>query len=181
MSAGPCQLDPDQMQATLRRLAGEVSGALAAEESLVLLGIRSRGLPLAERLGGLLQANLKRTVPVGALDITLYRDDLTEKAGAPIVRPTEIPFPLKDRTVVLVDDVLYTGRTIRSAMDALLDFGRPNRVLLAVLVDRGGRELPIQADFVGTRLAVAWDQRISVKVKELDGEDGVFLESRSKP
>ena len=176
---GPCQLDPNQMEATLRRLAGEVSAALGAEESLVLLGIRSRGLPLAERLGTYLQELQQRQVPVGALDITLYRDDLTEKAGAPIVRPTEIPFPLKDRTILLVDDVLYTGRTIRSAMDALLDFGRPRRVLLAVLVDRGGRELPIQSDFTGMKSEVAWNQRISVHVKELDGEDGVYIESRN--
>jgi pyrimidine operon attenuation protein/uracil phosphoribosyltransferase len=94
------------------------------------------------------------------------------------VRPTEIPFTLKDRAVVLVDDVLYTGRTIRAALDALLDHGRPKRVLLAVLVDRGGRELPIQADIVGTTLKVAWGQRVSVKVKELDGEDGVFVEAK---
>lgn len=176
---GTCQMNPAQMEATLQHLASGIVEALAADESLVLLGIRSRGLPLAERLGGMLQHSLERNVPVGALDITLYRDDLTEKAGAPIVRPTEIPFPLKDRTVLLVDDVLYTGRTIRSAMDALLDFGRPKRVLLAVLVDRGGRELPIQADFIGAKLDISWNQRISVHVKELDGEDGVFIEARS--
>ncbi len=171
----PCPLDAAQMEATLLRLAGELS---AAGEGLVLLGIRSRGLPLAERLGSLLETKLGRPVPVGALDITLYRDDLTEKIGTPLVRPTEIPFPLKDRTVVLVDDVLYTGRTIRAAMDALLDFGRPKAVRLAVLVDRGGRELPIQADFVGSKVQVGPTERVSVKVKELDGEDGVFLESR---
>lgn len=171
----PCPLDAAQMEATLHRLAGELA---AAGEGLVLLGIRSRGLPLAERLSQALEARLGHPVPVGALDITLYRDDLTEKIGTPLVRPTEIPFPLKDRTVVLVDDVLYTGRTIRSAMDALLDFGRPKVVRLAVLVDRGGRELPIQADFVGLKVEVGPTQRVSVKVKELDGEDGVFLESR---
>ena len=110
---------------------------------------------------------------MGALDITLYRDDLTEKAGAPIVRPTEIPFSLKEKTVLLVDDVLYTGRTIRAALDALLDHGRPRKVLLAALVDRGGRELPIQGDFTGAALGVEPGQRVSVRLKEIDGEDGV--------
>ena len=105
-------------------------------------------------------------------------DDLTEKAGSPIVRPTEIPFPLSGRTVVLVDDVLFTGRTVRAGLDALLDHGRPKRVWLAALVDRGGRELPIQADFVGLKLEIPSDQRVSVKVRELDNVDGVFLEAR---
>lgn len=175
-AGGPCPLDAAQMEATLQRLAGELSAH--GSEGLVLLGIRSRGLPLAERLGALLEKTLQKPVPVGALDITLYRDDLTEKVGTPLVRPTEIPFPLKDRTVVLVDDVLYTGRTIRAALDALLDFGRPKAVRLAVLVDRGGRELPIQADFVGLKVDVGPGQRVSVHVKELDGEDAVLLESR---
>ncbi len=174
---GPCQLDPAQMEGALHRMAGEVAARIGAE-NLVLLGIRSRGLPLAERLGAALGKALGREVPVGALDITLYRDDLTEKIGTPIVRPTEIPFTLKGRTVLLVDDVLFTGRTIRAALDALLDHGRPKTVRLAVLVDRGGRELPIQADFAAVTLAVTEAQRVSVKVKELDGEDGVFLESR---
>ncbi|HJW09229.1 MAG TPA: bifunctional pyr operon transcriptional regulator/uracil phosphoribosyltransferase PyrR [Holophagaceae bacterium] len=179
--AGPCQLDANQMDAALRRLAGEIAEKLRGEP-VVVLGIRSRGLPLAERIGAALPASFHpaggRAVPVGALDITLYRDDISQRAGSPIVRPTEIPFSLKDKTVVLVDDVLYTGRTIRAALDALLDHGRPNKVLLAVLVDRGGRELPIQGDFVGLPLAVGANQRVSVKVKELDGEDGVYLEEK---
>ncbi|HJV90139.1 MAG TPA: bifunctional pyr operon transcriptional regulator/uracil phosphoribosyltransferase PyrR [Holophagaceae bacterium] len=174
---GPCQLDPAQMEAALQRLAGEVAQRLG-QDNLVLLGIRSRGLPLAERLGAALSKALGREIPVGALDITLYRDDLTELVGVPIVRPTEIPFTLKDRTILLVDDVLFTGRTIRAALDALLDHGRPKTVRLAVLVDRGGRELPIQADFTAVTLPVTGAQRVSVKVKELDGEDGVFLETR---
>jgi pyrimidine operon attenuation protein/uracil phosphoribosyltransferase len=159
-------------------MAGEVAQRIGTED-LVLLGIRSRGLPLAERLGATLSKALGREIPVGALDITLYRDDLTELVGVPIVRPTEIPFTLKDRTILLVDDVLFTGRTIRAALDALLDHGRPKTVRLAVLVDRGGRELPIQADFAAVTLTVTAAQRVSVKVKELDGEDGVFLEARS--
>ena len=177
--AGSCQLDATQMDEALRRMAREIADRIPEEEGLVLLGIRTRGLPLAERLGFALAEEALRIAPVGALDITLYRDDLTEKAGAPIVRPTEIPFSLKDKTIVLVDDVLYTGRTIRSALDALLDHGRPRKVLLAVLVDRGGRELPIQADFVGAPLTVAPDQRVSVRLKGIDGEDGVYLESKS--
>ena len=178
---GPCQLDASQMDATLRRMAGEIAARLEGQP-LVVLGIRSRGLPLAERLAAALPPTAGpggKTVPVGALDITLYRDDLTERAGSPIVRPTEIPFSLKDKTVVLVDDVLYTGRTIRAALDALLDHGRPQKVVLAVLVDRGGRELPIQGDFVGLRLDVAEGQRVSVKVRDLDGEDGVYLEEKN--
>ncbi len=175
---GPCQLDPAQMEGALHRMAGDVAARLG-EDNLVLLGIRSRGLPLAERLGAALSKTLGREIPVGALDITLYRDDLTELIGVPIVRPTEIPFTLKDRTILLVDDVLFTGRTIRAALDALLDHGRPKTVRLAVLVDRGGRELPIQADFAAVTLTVTATQRVSVKVKELDGEDGVFLESRA--
>ena len=177
--AGPCQLDANQMDAALRRLAEEIASRVGAAEPMVVLGIRSRGLPLAERLGAMLPPSHGKAVPVGALDITLYRDDLTERAGSPIVRPTEIPFSLKDKTVVLVDDVLYTGRTIRAALDALLDHGRPHKVLLAVLVDRGGRELPIQADFVGLALKVGEGERVSVQVMELDGEDGVFLKARS--
>jgi pyrimidine operon attenuation protein/uracil phosphoribosyltransferase len=143
------------------------------------VGIRTRGLHLAERLRPMLEEILRQEVPLGILDITLYRDDLSELTGSPIVRPTEIPFSLKDRTVVLVDDVLFTGRTIRAAMDALLDHGRPDRIWLAVLADRGGRQLPIQPDFLGLRLDVPLGQRVAVKVKEVDGLDGVFLEKRA--
>jgi pyrimidine operon attenuation protein / uracil phosphoribosyltransferase len=173
----PCLLDAQQMDAYLSRLAREISATFPLDEDLVLIGIRSRGLPLAERLAPRLTEIFGREIPVGSLDITLYRDDLTEKAGAPIVRPTEIPFSLKGRTVVLVDDVLFTGRTVRAGLDALLDHGRPRRVWLAVLVDRGGRELPIQADFTALKLDVSLNQRVSVKVLEVDREDGVFLES----
>lgn len=174
----PCLLDPQQMDAYLLRVAREIAAAFGHDENLVLIGIRSRGLPLAERLGVKLASLLSRDVPIGILDITLYRDDLTELAGSPIVRPTEIPFHLKGKTVVLVDDVLFTGRTVRAALDALQDLGRPKRVWLAVLVDRGGRELPIQADFVGLKLEVPLNQRVSVRVQEIDQTDGVFLEGR---
>jgi pyrimidine operon attenuation protein/uracil phosphoribosyltransferase len=175
----PCLLDAQQMEAYLQRLCREIAAAFGSDQSLVLVGIRTRGLPLAERLAGMLNHILGKEIPVGVLDITLYRDDLTEKAGSPIVRPTEIPFALSGRTVVLVDDVLFTGRTVRAGLDALLDHGRPNRVWLAALVDRGGRELPIQADFVGLKLEIPGNQRVSVKVREVDNVDGVFLEPRS--
>jgi pyrimidine operon attenuation protein/uracil phosphoribosyltransferase len=170
-------MDPGQVEATLQRLAADLVARVAPEEEVVLLGIRSRGLPLAERLATLLRATTGAQVPVGSLDITLYRDDLTEMVGSPIVRPTEIPFTLKDRTVVLVDDVLYTGRTVRAAMDALLDHGRPHRVMLLVMADRSGRELPIQADLAGLRVEVPKGHRVAVRLKEIDGVDGVTVEA----
>ena len=174
---GQCPLDAAQLEATIGRLAQDIVSGLRQNEAFVLVGIRSRGLPLAERLALLMREITGSPAPVGALDITLYRDDLTEKAGTPIVRPTEIPFTLRDRTVILVDDVLYTGRTVRAALDALLDHGRPTKVLLAILVDRGGRELPIQADFTGLTVKVEPNQRVSVKIQELDDEDGVYIET----
>jgi len=175
----PCLLDAKQMEAHLQRLCREIAAAFGTDESLALVGIRTRGLHLARRLVGMLEHALQRPIPLGILDITLYRDDLSEMAGSPIVRPTEIPFSLKGRTLVLVDDVLFSGRTIRAALDALLDHGRPRRVWLAALVDRGGRELPIQAEFMGMKLDVPLTQRVSVRMREVDGEDGVYLESRS--
>jgi pyrimidine operon attenuation protein/uracil phosphoribosyltransferase len=170
-------MDPGQMETTLRRLAAELVARLQPEEEVVLLGIRSRGLPLAERLATLLRTTTGAAVPVGALDITLYRDDLTEMVGSPIVRPTEIPFTLNQRTVVLVDDVLYTGRTVRAALDALLDHGRPLRVMLLVMAERSGRELPIQADFAGVRVEIPLGHRVAVRLKEIDGSDGVTVEA----
>ena len=175
----PCLLDATQMEVHLQRLCREIVATFGNDEAIALLGIRTRGLFLAERLKAMLDHILQKDIPLGVLDITLYRDDLSELAGSPIVRPTEIPFSLKDRSVILVDDVLYTGRTIRSALDALLDHGRPKRVWLAALVDRGGREVPIQAEFVGMKLDVASTHRVSVKVLPVDGEDGVFLEPRN--
>ena len=174
---GRCPIDSGQMATTLQGLAAELAARVRPEEELVLPGIRSRGLPLAERLATLLRTLTGAPVPVGALDITLYRDDLTEMVGSPIVRPTEIPFTLKDRTVVLVDDVLYTGRTVRAALDALLDHGRPHRVMLLVMADRSGRELPIQADIAGLRLEIPPGHRVAVRLKEIDGEDGVTVEA----
>ena len=175
----PCLLDARQVEVHLQRLCREIVAAFGNDDDLAVVGIRTRGLHLAERLLPMLQHILQKEIPLGILDITLYRDDLSELAGSPIVRPTEIPFTLRGRTVVLVDDVIFTGRTIRAAMDALLDHGRPDRIWLAALADRGGRQLPIQPDFVGMKLDVPLSQRISVKLKEVDGVDGVFLEPRS--
>jgi pyrimidine operon attenuation protein / uracil phosphoribosyltransferase len=175
----PCLLDAKQMEVHLQRLCREISALFGSDDAIALLGIRTRGLYLAERLQAMLESNLQKEIPLGVLDITLYRDDLSELAGSPIVRPTEIPFSLKDRSVILVDDVLFTGRTIRAALDGLLDHGRPRRVWLAVLVDRGGRELPIQAEFVGIKMDVAMTNRVSVHMKDVDGEDAVLLESRN--
>ena len=177
MPAAPCPMDPGQMEAALQRLAADLMARVGPQEEVVLLGIRSRGLPLAERLAGILRVRTGAAIPVGSLDITLYRDDLTEMVGSPIVRPTEIPFTLKERTVVLVDDVLYTGRTVRAALDALLDHGRARRVMPVVLADRKGRELPIQADLACLRVEVPPGHRVAVRVKEIDGEDGVTVEA----
>lgn len=174
----PCLLDAAQMDHTLGRLAREIAAVFGEEDSLVLVGIRSRGLPLAERLAPMLKGILGKEVPVGSLDISLYRDDLTELMGAPIVRPTEIPFGLKGKSVVLVDDVIFTGRTVRAALDALQDYGRPRRVWYSVLVDRGGRELPIQPDFTGLKLELPLNQRVSVRVQEIDQVDGVFIQTQ---
>lgn len=171
----PCLIDESQMGQSIQRLAREIAAELGSDANFAVLGIRTRGLPLAERLVTALKEILGRDVPLGTLDITLYRDDILARQGVPQVRPTEIPFRLQDATVLLVDDVLFSGRTIRAALDAMLDHGRPKRVKLAVLVDRGGRELPIQADFVGMRLEVPADRRVIVKLREIDGQDGIYL------
>jgi len=141
-------------------------------ENVVLVGIQRRGAELAQRLGHLIQPE-GHNVPLGALDITLYRDDLQTIGPAPVVGETRIPMDLTDRFVVIVDDVLYTGRTVRAAMDELRDFGRPGRIALCVLIDRGGRELPIQADIVGHSVEVGERDRVDVLIAELDGVDSV--------
>jgi pyrimidine operon attenuation protein / uracil phosphoribosyltransferase len=141
----------------------------------VLVGIRSRGVPIARRLAGLIEQHEGASVPVGSLDITYYRDDLTRLAHAPIVKRSDLEAEVSGRTVVLVDDVLYTGRTIRAAFDAILDLGRPRAIRLAVLVDRGHRELPIRPDHVGKNLPTSADEVVRVHLREVDGEDAVLI------
>ncbi len=169
-------LSADDIRRAITRVAHEVAERNEGVDSVVLVGIRRRGVPLAQRIAATLADLEGERVPVGTLDITLYRDDLGLRGPAPIVRSTSIPTDITDRTVVLVDDVLYTGRTVRAALDALADLGRPARIQLAVLVDRGHRELPIRADFVGKNVPTAGDERIETRLREVDGgDDGVFI------
>ncbi len=158
------------------RVSHEIVEKQAGTEGLVLVGIQRRGVPLAHRVATAIREHEGAQVPVGALDITFYRDDLSLVAQQPVVKGTAIPFDLNGRTVVLVDDVLYTGRTIRAAMDALIDFGRPRAIRLAVLVDRGHRELPIRADHVGKNVPTSREEIVKVMLEEVDGEDAVEIE-----
>jgi pyrimidine operon attenuation protein/uracil phosphoribosyltransferase len=156
-------------------MADEIVELNNGTEGLVLVGIQRRGVQLAERLVALIAESEDVTVPQGALDITLYRDDLQTVGPRPVVGPTSIPVDIDGQHVVIVDDVLYTGRTVRAALDELADFGRPRRIALAVVIDRGGRELPIAPDVVGKKVEVLADQRVDVFVQELDGKDAVIL------
>ena len=165
----------DEIRRATIRLSHEIVEKQAGTEGLALIGIQRRGVPLAHRIAEAIREHEGTVVPVGALDITFYRDDLSLVAQQPIVKGTQIPFDLNGATVVLVDDVLYTGRTIRSAMDALIDFGRPQAIRLAVLVDRGHRELPIRPDYVGKNLPTARTERVQVQVVEVDELDQVLL------
>jgi len=167
-------LDKKQFRRVVRRIAGEVLERDDAGD-LLLVGIRTRGVPFAERLAAEIAAMEGVEVPVGVLDITLYRDDLSTIAPQPVVRASRFPVPLDGRVVVLADDVLYTGRTIRSALDALIDYGRPRAVRLAVVVDRGHRELPIQADFVGQVVPTGKDEVVEVRFSETDGAEDVRI------
>jgi pyrimidine operon attenuation protein/uracil phosphoribosyltransferase len=171
-------MDGDRMARALTRIAHEILERNRGLHELALVGIRTRGVPLARRLARTLHEINGDDVPTGALDITLYRDDLMRHAVGPqpVVRRTEIPFSIDDRKILLVDDVLYTGRTIRAALDALIDFGRPRAIQLIVLVDRGHRELPIKADYVGKNLPTSLKQSIQVRLQEIDGADEVILE-----
>lgn len=166
-------MDAHAFARALERMAGEI-GALADPGELVLVGIQRRGVELADRLASLISKS-GTEIPRGALDITLYRDDLETIGPKPFVGETNIPCNLDSKSVVIVDDVLYTGRTVRAALNELADFGRPSKVSLCVLIDRGGRELPIQADIVGERISVGKNDRVDVLVCELDGKDGVEL------
>ena len=174
------------MDRALRRIAHEIVERNRGTSDVVVVGVRTRGGPLADRLVGILEEIEGVSIESGILDIGMYRDDLDQRPRT-VLGPTELPTSLEDKTIVLVDDVLYTGRTIRAALDALSDLGRAAVVQLAVMVDRGHRELPIRADFVGKNLPTARDEHVTVRVAEIDGEDGVWidgparLEGGSKP
>jgi pyrimidine operon attenuation protein / uracil phosphoribosyltransferase len=169
------------MNRVLSRLASEVVERNKGAENLLLVGIRRRGVPLAERLAEKIQLLEGAEVPVGVLDITLYRDDLSTIAPHPVVRTTEFPTDIAGRHIVLVDDVLYTGRTVRAALDHLMDYGRPRRIQLVVLIDRGHRELPIQADYIGETVPTNDSEIIKVQVKEIDGVDEVSIVENANP
>ena len=179
--AGKSVLDAEALGRTLSRIAHEIIEGNPAVEDVALVGIHTRGVPLAQRLARLIEERAGTAPALGAVDITFHRDDVMVRGGEaplapqPLVRATSLDFPLDGRTVVLVDDVLYTGRTIRAAIEALFDYGRPERVQLAVLVDRGHRELPIRPDYVGKNLPTARDERIQVQLVEVDEVDAVLL------
>jgi len=174
----PVVMDADRIGRTLTRIAHEIVERNKGVARLALVGVRTRGVHIARRLAALLKEITGEDVPTGALDITLYRDDLSRQAVGPqpLVRLTEIPFSIDDRRILLVDDVLYTGRTIRAALDALIDFGRPSAIQLVVLVDRGHRELPIKADYVGKNIPTSMQESVQVHLQETDGLDEVALE-----
>ena len=171
-------MDADRIGRTLTRIAHEIVERNKGVEDLALVGVRTRGVPIARRIARALREITGHEVPTGALDITLYRDDLMRHAVGPqpVLRRTEIPFSIDDRKILLVDDVLYTGRTIRAALDALIDFGRPRAIQLIVMVDRGHRELPIKADYVGKNFPTSASQSVQVRLQEIDGVDEVLID-----
>lgn len=171
-------LDAKQLRRLYRRIAGEILEKDGGTGDLLLVGIRTRGVPFAQRLAAEIETMEGVEVPVGVLDITLYRDDLSTIAPQPVVKASRFPVPLDDRVVVLCDDVLYTGRTIRAALDALIDYGRPRAVRLAVVVDRGLRELPIQADFAGLVAPTSTDEHVEVRLRETDEAEDVRILER---
>jgi pyrimidine operon attenuation protein/uracil phosphoribosyltransferase len=168
-------MDAQGVSRTLLRLTHEILERNKGCKNLVVVGIRDRGDRLARRIIGAIQSIEGEAIMLGVLDINLYRDDFRELNESPVVQETDIPFDITEKTVILVDDVLYTGRTIRAALDAIMDFGRPASIQLAVLIDRGHRELPIKADYVGKNVPTAANEDIQVMLKEVDGEDAVRL------
>jgi pyrimidine operon attenuation protein/uracil phosphoribosyltransferase len=171
-------LDADRIRRMIDRMAHEIAERQKDLAGLVLVGIRTRGVPLATRLAARLSDLVKQNYPVGTLDITLYRDDLSTVAPQPLLKKTEIDFDLNGRTVLLCDDVLYTGRTIRAALDGVIDLGRPRAIRLAVLIDRGHREFPIEANYVGKSVPTAQREVIQVLFQETDGTDEVWILER---
>jgi pyrimidine operon attenuation protein / uracil phosphoribosyltransferase len=168
-------LDEAALDRALTRIAHEILEKNGGSSDLAFVGLRTRGVTLAQRLAARIAQIDGATLPVGTLDITLYRDDLGLR-GAPVIRGTDIPFSIKNKTVVLVDDVLFTGRTIRAALDAIIDLGRPKAIQLATLIDRGHRELPIRPDYVGKNLPTSKRESVAVRLREHDGEDRVVIE-----
>ena len=178
-AAVPHVMDADRMSRALTRIAHEILERNRGTSELALVGIRRRGVPLARRIAAALHQINGDDVPTGALDITLYRDDLMRQpvGPQPVLRRTEIPFSIDDRRILLVDDVLYTGRTTRAALDALIDFGRPRAIQLIVLIDRGHRELPIKADYVGKNIPTSASESVQVRLLEIDGADEVVVQT----
>lgn len=168
-------MDEEQIDRALSRIAHEIVERNGGAEGIALIGIRTRGVPLASRLADRIEEFEGVRVPTGSVDVTLYRDDFSQIAANPVVQETELPFALDGHSVVLVDDVLFTGRTVRAAMDALMDFGRPRSIQLAVLIDRGHRELPIRADYVGKNVPTSHRELIEVSCAETDDEDRVTI------
>jgi pyrimidine operon attenuation protein/uracil phosphoribosyltransferase len=168
-------MDADRMERAIVRMAHEIAESEHALPELAFVGIRTRGVPLAERLARALEKNEGIRPPTGSLDITLYRDDLSTVAAQPVLKKTELEFDIKTRVIVLCDDVLFTGRTIRAALDGLMDYGRPRAIRLAVLIDRGHRELPIEANYVGKRVPTSSREHISVLFHEVDGIDETWI------
>ncbi|MEK7248551.1 MAG: bifunctional pyr operon transcriptional regulator/uracil phosphoribosyltransferase PyrR [Chloroflexota bacterium] len=168
-------LAADDIRRAVRRIAHEIVERNQGLEGIALVGLRTRGVPLAERLAAAIEEFEGQRVPVGALDIGLYRDDISSMELRPRIQPTDMPISIDGRRVVLVDDVLYTGRSIRAALDALTDFGRPSQIQLAVLVDRGHRQLPIRPDYVGKNIPTSFQEEVEVKLEEIDGEDEVRI------
>ena len=169
-------LDAEAIRRTLVRIAHEIIERNKGISETALIGIRTRGAVLAKRLAAEIEAIERTPVPVGALDITLYRDDLSRIAPNPVLHATDIPFDITDLRLVVVDDVLFTGRTVRAALDALIDLGRPTSIQLAVLVDRGHREVPIRADYVGKNVPTSLKERVEVRLKEIDEQEAVVIE-----
>lgn len=170
--------NPVQIERALTRISHEILERNGGVANLVLVGMHSRGVPLAHRISSAIERFEGVKVPVGTLDIGMYRDDISEK-GSPVMKPTDIPSDINDKTVVIIDDVLYTGRSIRAAMDAISDFGRPSQMQLGVLVDRGHRELPIRADYVGKNVPTSREEDVQVRLQEIDGEDAIVITSNS--
>jgi pyrimidine operon attenuation protein/uracil phosphoribosyltransferase len=171
---------PEDLRRIITRLAHEILEKNRGVKDLAIIGIHTRGAHIAQRLAKKIKTIEKEEVPTGFLDATLYRDDFRTRLKQPDVQVTNIPFQIDEKNVILIDDVLYTGRTIRAALDALMDFGRPNRINLAVLVDRGHRELPIKADFVGKNIPTSLGEEVRVKLKEVDDEDCIYLVEQVK-